>query len=136
MSDKIRHSTNKTRTIWSIINEAKNKTYKQINHPFSADDYNAFVTNIAKNESNNLSPLTMDLVEITDQYIQCPEIFFLQPIVETELDTIVRNLSNSSAKDIYGISNEAVKISQKRNHCTTYNHHKQMFSKGAISIEA
>lgn len=110
VSDKILYSTNKTKSTWSIINESKNESHKQMNYSFSADDFNTFVTNIAENESKNLAVPTLNPMEITRQHIQCPEVFFLQPVVEAEVDTIIRNLSNSSAKDIYGISNKLLKL--------------------------
>lgn len=109
VADKMLYSTNQSRSAWAIINDSV-KPRKQCNYAFSADDFNAFVINIAKNETENLPMPTLNPIEITHQSIQCPQVFFLQPVVEAEVDSIIRNLSNSSAKDIYGISNKLLKL--------------------------
>lgn len=110
VTKQIINSSNKSQSIWKVINESKTHNTTTSGNTINPDDYNTFVVNTADQITSNLPIPNLDPVQITYKHINCPNVFFLAPVIEAEVDTIIKNLSNSASQDIYGMSNKLLKL--------------------------
>lgn len=103
------HSSNKSKYMWKVINEAKTvKKQTQCNNNLNSDNFNTYFANISINVNNDIPESDIDPIDITAN--NSHKSFYLRPVTEKEVDNIITNLSNSTAKDIYGISNKLLKL--------------------------
>lgn len=111
-SDKIRNSINKPRTIWGIINNQSKKIKKNKTARITAEEFNNFFVNVPKeittalknSNSNSYNP---------SKFIHNNHTIFLKPAETCEISNIIKSLSNSTALDIFGLSNKIIKKLEK-----------------------
>ena len=107
--NKVLHSSNKPKYMWKVINEAKTvKKQPQNNNDNNPNDFNAYFANISTNIINNAPNPAINPIDIIQ--INNKKSFYLRPVTEKEVDSIIINLSNSAAKDIYEMSNKILKL--------------------------
>lgn len=108
-SDKLKHSSNKSKTIWQVINS---NTENKNNNPRSnlhAEQFNNYFINISHEITKTLRKTREDPTAITARLINNCGSLFLKPTDETELNQVIKDLSNSTAEDVFGLSNKTLK---------------------------
>lgn len=108
-SNKIVNNTNKPKVIWDIIAASQNKTKSSPSHTISPDDFNKFFVNISNTISNNLQKSNIDPSQTTSKILHNNYTTFLAPETPSDVLTTLKSISNSNAKDIYGLSNRILK---------------------------
>lgn len=83
----------------------------QTNNEISADDFNTFFSSIAGNIVNTIATVDKTPSDYLTNHVM-PEgisLYNLEPVTQAEIRDIIKNLNNSHAKDMYGLSNSLVK---------------------------
>ncbi|KAG5870228.1 hypothetical protein JTB14_029102 [Gonioctena quinquepunctata] len=107
-SSKIEQSVKKPRVIWQIIKQPLSKESSQDTR-FSSNELNDYFVNISSNISKQLENTPVDPAKLTSSYIQFHKSIFFMPVDSTEVGHIIANLSDSTALDVYGLSNKMLK---------------------------
>uniref|UniRef100_A0A1B6LG28 Reverse transcriptase domain-containing protein n=2 Tax=Graphocephala atropunctata TaxID=36148 RepID=A0A1B6LG28_9HEMI len=113
---KIKSSENQTKSLWNIVNKTKkgsSSTYKSDDSVFSPDEFNKFFVNVTKEikqtlTSQNTTHCALDFLARRDipENITC---FSFNDISENDVLNVVKQLSNKSSKDHFGLSNRLIK---------------------------
>ena len=107
-TNNIENNTNKPKIIWDIINDTKNKKHNT-QSTLSSEEFNKFFVNIPNIISANLQKSGADPTHTTSKTIHNNHTLFLAPESPEEVKIILRSLSDSTAKDIFGLSNKILK---------------------------
>lgn len=93
--------------MWGIINNSKNKNITD--STLTSEQFNSFFVNISKTVTANLRETGRDPSSITARHVHNNFSLFLNPVDPTEVNEAINSLSNSTAKDLFGLSNKLLK---------------------------
>ena len=109
-STKVTNSLNKPKEIWNIVkNTTKTNIKTSSQLPVSSEQFNNFFLNIANNITINLPKSGIDPSNVTSKLAHNCVTLFLGPVDTVEVRDILRGLSNSTALDVFDLSNKTIK---------------------------
>lgn len=106
LNKNILDSTNKQKTIWSIINKNTGKNiHKKESDSISPENYNDFFTHIADKVLKQIPTSQSTHMEYLENSAKSRDFsLFLYPVLEIEVQEVLRSLKNSKATDLYNHS--------------------------------
>ena len=109
-TNQILNSNNKQKTAWSIINQ--NKTKHNVGTEISEEDLNTFFINIADKIVNILNHDNKSYLESLRKN-RVSFSFYLSPVTEIEVETLIDSLSSSKSRDYFGLNSDSLKLAKK-----------------------
>lgn len=104
------NNNQKSKQVWNAINSTKTNTKSESVSTLTSEKFNNFFTNVAIDIFSKLPPSNVNPVTSAQQHVQCGASLFLTPVTQIDVERAIRNLSNSSAQDIFGFSNKILKL--------------------------
>lgn len=92
----------------NLINSKKTSTSKT-ETSIHSDTFNNYFTNIALDLENKLPIARLNPVKLVSNAFNNQSSMFLTPVEDAEVHSIIGNMSNSTAEDVWGISNHLLK---------------------------
>lgn len=109
-SNLIESSSNKCKTAWSIINNAKNNAVnKNTAQSISPDVFNNFFVNSVKEIKNKIDEPSINAVELVENHQVLNTVFKWVHITPVDIINVVIKMKNSVSLDYYGMSNALMK---------------------------
>lgn len=110
-NDKHISSGTASRAIWDVIKSNNPTTKKCYSDTLSADDFNKFFANIAKDTIDSLPTVDADPLDHVEVYMSCknPDVFSFQEVSYSCVRDIITNLKSSPSRDFYGLNARIMK---------------------------
>lgn len=108
---RILTSNNKQKAAWDIINKNRKNKNTDVTSDLTANDFSDYFFDVINDLMINFD--NVDDTKFSDFVKNAPKVnksFFLFPVCDLEIKTIISQLKNSKSKDIYNIKSEVLKL--------------------------
>lgn len=95
---------------WNVINYERNKSSRLSSTGISPDIFNEYFSGIADTILNELQPSKKSSLNYLKSIDTRNSIFFLNPVTEREVESIIAGLSNSGCLDCYDMNSKLLKF--------------------------
>jgi hypothetical protein len=111
VSNLVSNSYNRSKTMWSVVNQARGKLNKhktELKVPITPNEFNDYFINFLKIIGG--SPAVTKHSKTYKCHEKVNSTLFLSPASQEEVSEAIDSLSNSTARDLFGLSNSLLKL--------------------------